>query len=614
MSAARSAKRKADKQAQREKRDKAAEKYVTLEVHGCAAADCDRAWEIVNQIEVQKWRPIPHVALLPPPTGPLPSVLYSTSQALPTPLELLRRFITVEMLRDLILPTLNGNLEKAKRDHQRSEPSLLTRLEEKEFWRFLAHYIAKNLETRKAVKVPDQPIVEKAKRLIGHNRFSALHARFLPNEQQLLAFVSAMRSSILAVIKPGVVVAIDDRIIAYFAQSMRDAGLAVSMPEKPHGYGQQMLVAAQKLPLCGLRVFLDVELRVATSMLSPSVATLALVERLRAHLPPQSVFVADSASLAKATLPAYLNCPVKFALSVKDRRAAYFQQFWSFAQEHLPKDHTRTYSNGDLILQLSDRDGDHTTSVLTNAFQVPHSPHPPPAPLCSYDLALAMMREPRATLNTVLKATPAEAVMTQIEMIKSRTNIDPSLPPDSSGALTHTSKAQLMQLKKDQLLARAAGIRGVTVGTNFSKEKLADLIMQREGHEQEDEGVGVLRKRHGMHLEQYQEHLRGEATLSCPVTNFWVEHYGDIDQLNRELYQLFVMTGSPTWEASIFWSLIATLILNAYAAYFEIRMQHAYNASGGNRAEVAAAEKKKSETTYSFALDLLRNLLAELER
>jgi hypothetical protein len=522
--------------------------------------------------------------------------------------------LTVEMLRGQILPMVNGILRDSKRDHQRSEPSLLSHLEEREFWCFLAHYIAKNLETRKAVKETDKLIVDGAKRLIGHNRFSALHARFLPNEQELLAFVSAMRSSILTVIKPGAVLSVDDRIIAYFAQSMRDAGLAVNLPEKPHGYGQLMFVAAQKLPLCGLRVFLDVELRVATSMPAPSIATLALVQRLQPHLPPQAVFVADSASLAKATLPAYLNCPVKFALSVKDRRAAYFQQFWTFAQEHLPKDHTRTYCNGELVLQISDRDSDHVTLILTNAFVVPDSPQPPPAPLCSYDLALAMMREPRATLNAALKATHAEVAMTQIEMIKSRTNIDPSLPPDSSGASAHTSKGQLMQLKKDQLLARAAGIRGVTISSNLSKEQLVELIMRREGHGQEDEGVGVLRKRQGMHLEQYQEHLRGEATMSCPITNFWVEHYGDIDQLNRELYQLFVMTGAPTWEASIFWSLVATLLLNAYAAYFEIRMLHAYNASGGNRAEVAAAEKKKSETTYAFALELLRNLLVELEQ
>lgn len=80
-------------------------------------------------------------------------------------------------------------------------------------------------------------------------------------------------------------------------------------------------------------------------------------------------------------------------------------------------------------------------------------------------------------------------------MIKSRTNINPSLPPDSSGASAHTSKGQLMQLKKDQLLARAAGIRGVTISSNLTKEQLVELIMRHEGHEQEDEGVDVLHNR-----------------------------------------------------------------------------------------------------------------------
>ena len=59
-----------------------------------------------------------------------------------------------------------------------------------------------------------------------------------------------------------------------------------------------------------------------------------------------------------------------------------------------------------------------------------------------------MIHEPRATLNVVLKATYIEVAMTQIEMIKSLANINPSLPPDSSGASTHTSKGQFMQAEK----------------------------------------------------------------------------------------------------------------------------------------------------------------------
>ena len=110
-------------------------------------------------------------------------------------------------------------------------------------------------------------------------------------------------------------------------------------------------------------------------------------------------------------------------------------------------------------------------------------------------------------------------------------------------------------------------------------------------------------------LEQYQSQLRGEAKLECPVTSFWVDHYGDIDQLNRALYQLFMVPGADTWEASLFWSLVQTLILNSYAAFYEVRLTHAYHASGGNRAVAAEAERKKSETTYEFSMVLLRNLI-----
>lgn len=574
----------------------------------------NRAWETLTEIEAQGWTPIPRVALIAPSANPLPALLDSISRELLTPLELLRRFITPSMVKDLILPMVNGNLKSARRNHEIADPSLLSNINVEHFWRFFAYYIAANLERRKAIREEDFEVVKNAKALFGHNRFSALHVRFLPNEQELLVFIAAMRSSILTVIKPGAVVAVDDRMITYFAQNMRDAGLAMSMPDKPHGYGQQMFCAAQKLPLSGLRVFLDIELRTPTSLPSPSVATLTIINRLRVHLPPQAVVIADSASLSKETLSAYLNCPVKFALSVKERRAAHFQQFWTFAQEHLPKGHTRTYSQGELVLQITDREGEHITSVVTNAFKVPDSLPHPPAPLCSYDLALALMREPRNALNAVLKATPEETAMSQIDLIRSRTNINPSLPPESSGAVTHTSKQQLMQLKKEQLLARARAIRGAVVAQNLTKDELATLIMQREGHQAEDEGFGVHHKRRGMNLEQYEEHLRGEATTTCPIISFWVEHYGHIDQLNRELYQLFVMNNAPSWEASIFWSLVQTLLLNAYAAYFENRIQHTYNATGGNRSEAINAEKKKSETTYTFAVELLRNLISENKR
>jgi len=72
-----------------------------------------------------------------------------------------------------------------------------------------------------------------------------------------------------------------------------------------------------------------------------------------------------------------------------------------------------------------------------------------------------------------------------------------------------------------------------------------------------------------------------------------------------------MMAGADTWEASLFWSLVQTLILNSYAAFYEVRLTHAYHASGGNRTIAVDAERKKSETTYEFSMELLRNLIEE---
>ena len=94
-----------------------------------------------------------------------------------------------------------------------------------------------NLEQRKVVKEADLRTVLAAKRLIGHNRFSALHKCFNPDEQQLTMFLTMLRNIILKEITLGTVLAIDDHIVAYFGQHMCDAGLAVKMKEKPHGYG-----------------------------------------------------------------------------------------------------------------------------------------------------------------------------------------------------------------------------------------------------------------------------------------------------------------------------------------------------------------------------------------
>ena len=53
----------------------------------------------------------------------------------------------------------------------------------------------------------------------------------------------------------------------------------------------------------------------------------------------------------------------------------------------------------------------------------------------------------------------------------------------------------------------------------------------------------------------------------------------------------------------MYWSLIATQILNSYAVYFELRMLHAYNAAGANRKAALAEQRKKKERDHILLHD-----------
>ena len=103
----------------------------------------------MNAIEAQHWRAIPGVELVVPPTHPLPRIHYSPAHGTPTALEILKRFLTAGLLVENILPMVNRNLKSARRHHERTELALLCDINEQLFWRFLARYLALNLEQRK---------------------------------------------------------------------------------------------------------------------------------------------------------------------------------------------------------------------------------------------------------------------------------------------------------------------------------------------------------------------------------------------------------------------------------------------------------------------------------
>ena len=161
-----------------------------------------------------------------------------------------------------------------------------------------------------------------------------------------------------------------------------------------------------------------------------------------------------------------------------------------------------------------------------------------------------------------------------------------------------------------QLAAKLAEIPGESKTTGLKKDDMIGKILTYHGVEHQDEGKGVHRQVRGMNLDAFMDDLRGrDFPGSTVVTHFYDDHYGYINQLNRELYNLFLIPFAGHWEGTVFWCLIQTAILNAYALYYEVRMQHAYNRTKGNRAATMEEARQKPESAEHFVLLLLEELV-----
>ncbi len=94
---------------------------------------------------------------------------------------------------------------------------------------------------------------------------------------QFLALVGSVRQSLANLVTPGSIVAIDDQLISYFGQDMRNESLAVQIPDKPHGYGLFSVGAAVKLPKSGRQLLIDIEVQEAGYKITPQSALLSIL-------------------------------------------------------------------------------------------------------------------------------------------------------------------------------------------------------------------------------------------------------------------------------------------------------------------------------------------------
>ncbi len=219
---------------------------------------------IIAEADAQGWQPIPSAALTLIVNPQDPSISQTIHQAQTTPLSILLQMLTDATLTRYLLAPLNVILANARQNHDIAALKRLNGLDIRRWWCFVARWFLNNVNITGSTEKRHNELRERASRAFGTERFSSVHARLTFSTTQFLALVGGVRHSLTTLVNPGSVVAIDDQLISYFGQDMRNESLAVQIPDKPHGYGLFSVGAAVKLPKSGLRLLIDMMPRGST--------------------------------------------------------------------------------------------------------------------------------------------------------------------------------------------------------------------------------------------------------------------------------------------------------------------------------------------------------------
>lgn len=425
-----------------------------------------------------------------------------------------------------------------------------------------------------------------------------------------LHLVGGVRHALSELIDIGSVVAIDDQLISYFGQDMRNDYLAVQIPDKPHGYGLFSVGAAVKLPRCGLRVLIDIEVQEAAHKITPPTALITILKRLRARVHYPFVSVCDSAFVTKDVLAKLISWDQKFVLSLKQNRAAQYSAILKLGSADIPTDQSRTFSSAELVLQISQR-LDHTTSILTNAFSHLAQNRAEPQRTITHRTAWNLFAAFSPAELTALFPDSLEPQTDDLsEIVKRITGFDPLLAPPGKDGKQVITVEYLFELDAESLRKLARRMQATGAINSMKKEDLIKVICRiaRLPLTQSEPSSQAVRPE--KYVENRTSIARGPTSSSHTVTDYYGEHYGYIDQFNREFFCVIRASGQNSYKTVLVLQLVSSCILNAYAVHTELNTS---TPQQPNQSATAHTKSIRHGKCADFVLNLVEEILGEVE-
>jgi len=102
--------------------------------------------------------------------------------------------------------------------------------------------------------------------------------------------------------------------------------------------------------------------------------------------------------------------------------------------------------------------------------------------------------------------------------------------------------------------------------------------------------------------------LLGQTSTEAPLTTFYSENYGLVDQVNRTYYEYLDPAGHRTWRKLYLMSVLFTLLIDGWSLFNEHKFHCALRDFGNH---LSALENVETCSLFSFIIHICKQVSVE---
>ena len=481
-----------------------------------------------------------------------------------------------------------------------------------EFYQFFFHYFLDILIAKDRFKKNrDEPlaVLHSLKRTTRFEEISAACAWTAADVQKMH---DDFNRRAMELFKIGVIVTIDETLLAYFGIDAKVQELLRLIPGKPHDFGLLGYRAVALLSHSRARAILVILPQLPSAKWTPTGAALRIMNLVREQQAGSAHFVMDSAFATTELLDELRRLAAAVSLSLKSNRTAGFGALYDLATHGLAAGEVRTYSVDHYILQArrkqseSAKGGEDLHVVLSSGWRtdIPHDL--PIKRLLNYDTVVYLyLNEPASELSEAFKCP---TYTSKRDLLLRATNWDVlAPPPNRAGRIEWTEenlKKMRVQLLRD-LHAETPHCSG------SSRKNAGTLVQEIVAHHPHVEPLGpsaVAGHAKPKDIIGLRQWVGVEPSHSAAVLDLYSHEYGAVDKVNQEIYRSILLSGHHSYEKLLGFSVLHAMCMNAWAACLEARALRLGHNPQGRR--VAPGQAKQQ----SFAKFMLAACKQFVER